>query len=461
MLPDALKDWCSDIADRMQVPLDFPAVAAMAALGTATMRRACIQPKQRDTDWTEYPNLWGAIVAPPGMMKSPVLDKVAAPLREIENRWRVSYEDEATQYAATAAAAELEKRAWEQAYLASLKKGGDRPQPPANGASAPRESRLRISDSTFEATHKILADNPAGVGCWRDELSGWLAGLDRQGREAERAFYLESWSGHSGFTIDRIGRGSIYVKHCCLSVFGGIQPARLRSYLEDALKDGPSNDGLIQRFQLLVWPDFEEGWQYIDRSGDVATSGRAKATFERIVALEVDNPLRLKFSEDAQQLFIGWLTALEGRIRSPETPAVLQAHFAKYRKLMPALALLCALADGRTDSVSLRDAQRAAMWCEYLEPHARRVYGSKASPETIAAQTLARKLQAGWHSADGRFSLRDTYEKHWAGLTTPDEARAAVLVLCEYGWAKKMATQNRAGRPSEVYMINPLIREVM
>src|SRR4051812_39981006 len=53
LLPDALRPWCIDIAARMQVPLDFPAVAAVAALGAAVMRRAKIQPKALDTSWTE------------------------------------------------------------------------------------------------------------------------------------------------------------------------------------------------------------------------------------------------------------------------------------------------------------------------------------------------------------------------------------------------------------------------
>jgi hypothetical protein len=42
--------------------------------------------------------------------------------------------------------------------------------------------------------------------------------------QSQRAFYLEAWSGDSGFTIDRIGRGTIHVEDCCISLFGGIQP---------------------------------------------------------------------------------------------------------------------------------------------------------------------------------------------------------------------------------------------
>ena len=86
----------------------------------------------------------------------------------------------------------------------------------------------------------------------RNELTGWWAELDREGRQGERGFFLSAWNGDTPFTVDRVGRGSIHVTACCVSMIGGITPGRLRSYLVDALQDGPSNDGLVQRFQVLV-----------------------------------------------------------------------------------------------------------------------------------------------------------------------------------------------------------------
>lgn len=459
LLPDALRDWCADVADRMQVPLDFPAVASVAALGACVMRRAEIQPKTNDTSWTEHPNLWGAIVAPPGMMKSPTIDAATAPLRRMESLWRSEYESELVKFKGNKRLDELKTRAWEQQYVAaSKKKDADLPIQPDDSAPEPHQKRLITSDATFESLHQILGDNPAGIACWRDELTGWLASLEKQGRESERAFYLEGWSGHSGFTIDRIGRGSIHVEHCCLSVFGGVQPARLRGYLVDVLKDGPSNDGLIQRFQLLVWPDFDGEWSYIDRLPNRDAQQRAESIYRPLLELNTESPLRLKFAPDAQQMFIAWLTALETKLRSDDTPPILQAHLAKYRKLMPALALLFALADGHSKTVPLGSARRAAAWCEYLEPHARRVYASSLAPEQAAAQTLSRKLKSGWKRAEGIFTLRDVYRPQWTGLTTPDETRAALHVLCECHWVRKtQATPDAAGRPSETYAINPRI----
>jgi hypothetical protein len=92
LLPQALMPLIEDTAERMQVPLDYPAVVTAISLAGVTGRRARIQVKAEDTSWIVIPNLWGGIVAPPGLMKSPVINAVTAPLREIEQLWRMDYE---------------------------------------------------------------------------------------------------------------------------------------------------------------------------------------------------------------------------------------------------------------------------------------------------------------------------------------------------------------------------------
>jgi len=85
LMPESLRAMVEDIADRMQVPLDFPAITTMATLAGLTNRRAAIQPKRNDNTWIVVPNLWGGIVAEPATFKSPVIAAVtkllaAAPL---------------------------------------------------------------------------------------------------------------------------------------------------------------------------------------------------------------------------------------------------------------------------------------------------------------------------------------------------------------------------------------------
>src|SRR5207245_2106122 len=135
----------------------------------------------------------------------------------------------------------------------------------------------------------------------------------------------------------------------CL-MLGGIQPGRLRSYLVDALEDGPSNDGLIQRFQLLVWPDTGPEFTYVDRKPNAASEQQAEGVFRKLLKLDAENPKRFRFAPDAQQLFIDWFSELEAKIRGDELHPALTSHLSKYRSLMPALAVLFELADQASDN---------------------------------------------------------------------------------------------------------------
>ena len=72
-----------DIADRLQCPPDYVAVAAMVALGGTLGRRVGIKPQMR-TDWIEVPNLWGAFVGRPGWLKSPAMGEALKPLHHLE-----------------------------------------------------------------------------------------------------------------------------------------------------------------------------------------------------------------------------------------------------------------------------------------------------------------------------------------------------------------------------------------
>jgi putative DNA primase/helicase len=333
---------------------------------------------------------------------------------------------------------------------------------PDESRSKPTLRRLITSDSTIEALHAMLATNPAGVLLIRDELSGWLSTLDKPGREGERQFFLESWNGDKPFTIDRIGRGTIYVPHLCLSIVGGIQPGRLRQYLADAVRDGPGNDGLIQRLQLTVWPDFPKSWTLVDQPANQPAAEHLARAYSRLVELSADEPLRYKFADDAQELFYVWWPDLEKKIRAGDLHPALTAHLAKYRSLLPSLALLFHLADTEDLSeggeVSLAHAAQAAEWCEFLEAHARRIYGCIVSPELPAARELAEKIRQ--ERLPPEFSTRDVYLKGWSGLGTPDEARAALRVLEDSGWVRPAGGEDGRGRPPERWQINPRAKEV-
>jgi putative DNA primase/helicase len=138
----------------------------------------------------------------------------------------------------------------------------------------------------------------------------------------------------------------------------------------------------------------------------------------------------------------------------------------KYRKLVPALALIFALVD-TPDSGHLihgRELMRALAWADYLRTHAERLYAAAVMPETSAAKQLLDKIKVGkLADSDGAFpdafTPRQIAVKHWAGLGTPDAVRKAADLLADYGWLEREATPSGAtgGRPSERYALHPAL----
>jgi len=472
LLPDSFRPLVRDIAERMQVPMDYPAAVMVLCLAGAVNRRAVIQPMANDTRWLVVPNLWGGIIAKPGFMKSPVIQAATRPLNQIQTEWRQEHEEARKNYAREKEEYEIRRAAWKEQYKVASKKGNAAPDRPDDDPEEPKLRRLIVNDSTFEALHETMSENPAGIMVIRDELTGWWSSLDKPGREGERAFCLQAWNGDTGHTIDRIGRGTIHVEACCMSMLGGIQPARLRFYLVDALRDGPSNDGLMQRFQLLVWPDTATEFIEVDRAPDAASEQQAARIFRELVELDAENPARFRFAPDAQELFNEWRTELEVKIRGDELHPALTSHLSKYRSLMPSLALLFELAgqassvsfDGSSlaDSqnfVSLEHARQAAAWCEYLESHARRVYSCITTPQLRAARELADKIKHRRVGTDGSFAAREVYQKQWSGLDSPEAVKQAADVLEDAGWLRAVTTGDTGGRPRVRYIVNPRVWE--
>src|SRR5208282_5633035 len=177
--------------------------------------------------------LWGGIIAPPGFMKSPVIQAATRPLNQIQTEWRQEHEEALKDYVREKEEYELRRAAWKEQYKAASKKGNAAPNQPEDEPEEPKLRRLIVNDATFEALHQTMSENPAGVLVIRDELTGWLSRLDQEQYGTERGFALQAWNGDSPYDVIRIGRGSIHVEGCCISVLGGIQPSRLRSYLVD------------------------------------------------------------------------------------------------------------------------------------------------------------------------------------------------------------------------------------
>lgn len=339
--------------------------------------------------------------------------------------------------------------------------------------------RYFTNDSTPEALADLERSNPNGILVIRDELIGLLSSLDQNDTDTGRAFYLEGWNGNSSFQFDRITRGSGFIKNHCLSVLGGIQPDKLMSYLEKTIK-GTGNDGLLQRFQLLIYPDIEK-WQYADVTSNKEAKDAVFNLFKQLDELDEHALTKLgampsdefnirpyfRFTEKAQHAYKAWSTQLNGITIPNEEHAIIQEHLSKYGKLMPSLALIFHLVDSvqlgeRIGGISLNCVEMAIKWCNYLESHARRIYGMVLHSASFKASALAMKLKRlnpsdSWR-IDG-FSPRELHRKNWKGLGELNAVNEALELLVDYGWLNEQEIESttRGGRPSKRYLINPKI----
>ncbi|MCP5415258.1 MAG: DUF3987 domain-containing protein [Chromatiaceae bacterium] len=471
LLPESLRGWVSDIADRMQCPPDFPAVGAMVALSSVIGRRTCIAPKRHD-DWLVFPNLWGGVVGRPGVMKSPALSESLRPLDRLQAAASDAHEDELREFEVDTRLEKIKSKSAEAAAQKAMNKGKVleaeqllRSAVEAEELRPPPLRRYRVNDSSVEALGEILMENPFGVLAYRDELHGLLRSLDKDGQEGARAFYLQGYDGNQSYTFDRIMRGrNLHIEAVCIAMLGGIQPGRLQSYIRDAVHGGAGDDGLLQRFGLLVWPDVTGEWHNVDRWPDTAAKQRAFDVFLHVDAMAPASdpetgaliPSILRFDAAAQDEFDQWRVDFERALRAGDLHPAVESHLAKYRKLVPALALVCGMADGE-HIIGQTTLLRALSWAEYLRTHAERIYAAGTGPSTDSATALLKRIRTG-KVTDG-FSARDVYLAGWAHLNSPELVHSATEMLCDLGYLRRIDIKpgTAGGRPSAMFQINPAV----
>lgn len=469
LVPGPIRPFIDDTRKRLSVPVEFIAVPLVVSAGALIGPRAEIEPE--GNGWTEHPNLWGGLVAGPGMMKSPAMYEALAPLRKLADAERDRYAMERDDVEHRHRMAKLDIDALETQYRQARKAGSPTAELEADLQRCravlddePTERRYLANDATAEKISVILAQNKdRGLLQYRDEMAGWLHNMDRPGRESDRAFYLESWGAKNSFTVDRISRGTTYVERVCLSVLGTIQPGPLQQYFADAMSQGLGDDGLIQRFGLLAYCSTPVPFIKANQPPDVNARNDVDAIFKKLddvatlTGTRAGEVARFRFSDEAQMAFDHWRAELEKRIAAGTESPAFTAFLAKQRKTIPALALIfhlfavAAVTEGQPlrGPVSVETLETACAWGEVFESHARSLYDAViASP----ANYLAAKIERG--DVTDRMRLRDVKRKKWSGLTSGADVEAAVDELTSRHWLRIDGVET-GGKPARIVRLHP------
>ncbi len=468
LLPAVFATYVRDVAERMQCPPDYVAVGLMCATGCLVGKKVGIHPKRRD-NWLEVCNLWGAVAGPPSIMKSPALAEAMLPLNtlvsEAIERHKAACADYADAKEVRAAGKENRRKDLARelkAYGESAALDMAKKQRMEIGEE-PICERFTANDVTTEKLGMMLNENPNGLLQFRDELAGWLRNMDKDGHENDRAFFLECWNGKGGYTSDRVERGTTHIEAAIVGVLGGIQPGVLAKYVREATGSGSGSDGLLQRFNLLVWPEITPKFINIDRFPNKEAKESVLVVFRRLYALtaadletttEYSAIPALRFTDEAQDCFDQWREGFENGLRSSDEHPALVAHLTKHRKAVPVLALLIHLCEGGTGAVELEPLKKAIRWQEYLKTHAAKVYGGIRNGGVSPAREILRRICEG-DIKDG-FTVRSISQRHLAGLDDEASVKSGIDVLTAAHCLREDITPT-GGRSLVTYRINPKI----
>lgn len=445
-LPQCAWEYVLDVRETIQCPLDYPAIASLITISVAVGSGVSMRPRMKAA-FPVIPNLWGAVIGGASRMKSPGTGTVFSILKSLDVKERAAYNKEMGRYKGRMRSFELRAEGIKQAMRSVAKQLASRPEKQADydllderlkeleEPEPPKCRRFRVKTVTTKALQALMADNPRGIFVCRDELAGLIQFLDDPRNGEDRGFWLESWNGWDDSSDDTISRKNSYSPTCATVLFGGIHPHKIKSVVKQTLKMG--SDGMLARFQLLVYPD---GPMWVDR--DEFEDQEAKRRFATVVemlaytdfvefgAVPVEGKIPyFQFTTEAGKLWSAWHKKLKTEKTPPnkEDLTLEEEHLAKYPSLCASLAVLIHLAEmadkksqliehkgdgplteaekrSYSQSVSLEATQKAIALCDYLEAHMRRIYALAHDARDEITSTLANAIRNG--ELESEFTMR-------------------------------------------------------
>lgn len=261
-LPERLRQLVISIAERKQVPVDLPALAALGMVSAVAAPRFLIR---RDADWRQPLILQIAVAMESGGAKSPAVNELAEGVDYAEAtlyaKWKASI-DEAVAFrraeldALTKAANRRDLDVGGQADLAAkIKNLSDSidAEVARLEKETPAPPRMKLTgDTTPEALAKTLASNSGtytvidSEGTFFEHMTG---NSYRGGKAANVTVILKGYDGDQ-HESGRIGEGkTARIRRTCLPLVLSPQPAILSSTLSN---QALSANGFVNRFLVCV-----------------------------------------------------------------------------------------------------------------------------------------------------------------------------------------------------------------
>lgn len=321
VLPDPIAAYAQNVAEVLRVPVDMPALSALAILSFAVCRRWDVE---IHPSYTEPTNIYMAIAAAPGSRKSSTLEAMAFPLRHMEVELSLDGTEEAARM--------KERRAAEEARIRKKRDDlGKIEDAEARQKAADEVARMQEQVTPMPSAPRLLVEDvtPERLVGLLLEQAGTLALISSEGgvfgtmggRYSDGQVNLDVYlKGHDAeaYRVDRLNRPAEFLPATRLAICVTVQPDVLQSL---AAKREFRGRGLLGRFLYGVPCDLRGSrLMEVDDPGirfDLRSAyGQAFSRLLRYPSKNSGNLFEhhhLAFSRDAREIHVEYANRIERR----------------------------------------------------------------------------------------------------------------------------------------------------
>lgn len=269
IFPKEIQHFIIESSNTLGMSTDYMGCAFMWMLSLMVGNSMVIEVKP---GWREVATLWVAVVGKPGIGKTPSLNQMISPLRNLNVKEQKDYQKHYQKYLEYEA---LDKKNKE--YCEEVKK--------------PKNKQFIVGDVTIEALVDLHEENPNAIGIFKDELAGWFKDMNKYRAGSDLEFWLSSWSG-SPISLNRKTSKNAFVDKPFIPVLGGIQPSIFEEFSNGANKE----NGFVDRI-LISYPELS-----VNKYNNNYISAEALQWYNDFVVSMKTNitKLFLKFDENDQ-----------------------------------------------------------------------------------------------------------------------------------------------------------------
>jgi hypothetical protein len=471
ILPEVLRNFCTECAESMQVPFELPVMGALGATATA----AAAKYKVLVTPGYHEPlNLYLLATLRSGERKSGALEKCRAPLVDWQEK-----EVQRVQPEVNAVLSEIKTRKKAIEKLRAL--AGNKGHPidktikevQAMEASLPEEPALPwlfVDDTTPEAVVSFLSKHN-GRACIMEAEGGIfeiISGLYSGGKAPNLNIWLKGWSGEA-VRVSRRTREDCYCPDPAITFCLLVQPSVLT---ELSTKPGFRGRGFLARF-LFCLPKSRLGYRSNSLGKEIsdpvmtAYTAALTAILEKPWAIDSNGKTTytyLYLGEEARQLYCALFDFIEPELKVGGKLGGMTDWAGKLPGEAVRIAGLFHLIEhgkkpNMPKEISHETMERATLLSVLLLEHAREAFEQMGDDPAVAC--AKRVLNWVQETNTGAFSVREAHRvvRGDRRFKKAEAVRAGIHELEERGYIRQVETDNKGpGRPkSPTYEVNPAV----